>query len=140
MNTSFANTLNHLRNARHLTATELAARAEVPQSLISGLETGNRVIGEYAARKIGKALQLQGTALDDFIYQAINDCSEKVLTTFKDYPAVLINLVAAKLQEQGILPDRINQCVRRTAGNDADAALSLDNGQEAFIKLEVDYA
>ena len=139
-NNTFGIKLNNLRTSRHLTSAELADRASVPPSLISGLQSGTRVVGEYTARKIGKALHLTGEELEDFIYLAINGCSEKVLNASKAYPAILINLVASKLQEQGISPDEINQCVRRPKKNDADAALYLDNGKEAFIKLEVAYA
>lgn len=140
MNNTFANTLHQLRTSLHLTSAELADKANVPRSLISGLQSGTRVVGEYTAKKIGKALNLTGVELEDFIYLAINACSEKVLITSKAYPAMLINLVAAKLQEQGILADKINQCVRRPINNDADAALYLDDGKEAFIRLEVAYA
>ncbi len=140
MENHFATKLLNLRTSHHLTSAELATKANVPPSLISGLQSGNRVIGEYNARKIGKALQLTSDELEDFIYLAISQCSEKVLTASKAYPAAIINLVATKLQEEGILPDKISQCVRRPNRDDADAALYLDDGKEAFIKLEVTYA
>ncbi len=140
MNHTFANTLHQLRTSLHLTSAELADKANVPRSLISGLQSGNRVVGEYTAKKIGTALNLTGQELEDFIYLAINACSEKVLNASKAYPAVLINLVAAKLQEHGILPSKISQCEHRPKMNDADAVLSLDNGKEAFIRLEVTMA
>lgn len=135
MDNAFGNKLAQLKNSRHLTSAELASKANVPPSLISGLLSNTRVIGEYAARKIGNALQLADDELEDFVYLAINRCSEKVLTASKGYPAILLNLVAAKLQEAGILPNKINRCTRKQ--NEADAALYLDGGQEAFIKLEV---
>lgn len=137
MDNNFATKLYNLRTSHHLTSAELAIKANVPPSLISGLQSGNRVIGEYNARKIGKALHLTGDELEEFIYLAISQCSEKVLTASKNYPAAIINLVASKLQEQGILPEKISQCVRRPKKNDADAALYLDDGKEAFIKVEV---
>lgn len=139
MNHTFANTLYQLRTSHHLTSTELATKANVPPSLISGLQTGNRVIGEHAARKIGQALHLTGTELEDFVYLAINDCSEKVLQSSKNYPAELLNLVATELLEIGIVPDKIRKCIRRPQRDKAKAALFLDDGREAFINLEVAY-
>ena len=139
-NNTFGVKLNNLRTSRHLTSAELASRANVPPSLISGLQSGSRVVGEYTARKIGKALHLTGEELEDFVYLAINGCSEKVLNASKAYPAEVLNLVAGKLQAIGILPDAIRQYVRHPGADDVNAALYLDNGKEAFIKLEVAYA
>ena len=134
-NNIFAEKLNSLRKARHLTTGELATKAGVGQPLISGLISGDRIIGEYSARKIGTALQLMGSELEDFIYMAINGCSEKVLQQSKAYPAELLNLIACKLQNHGILPHKISRCIRNE--NDADAALYLEDGSEARIKLEL---
>lgn len=136
-NNTFANKLNALRIARHLTTSELARKAGVGQPLISGLISGDRIIGEYSARKIGAALQLVGNDLEDFVYLAINGCSQKVLQQSKDYPAELLNLIASKLQLLGILPDRISRCTREPAAKEADAAVYLDDGKEALIRLEV---
>ena len=136
MNTiTFANTLNTLRKERHLTVRELSKLAKMGQPLISGLQQGNRRIGEYAARKLGTALQLKDEELDDFIYQAINDCSEKVLNSSKAYPAELLNLVAGELDSLGIMPDKITKCVRKS--KNADATLILNDGRSATINLEI---
>lgn len=139
MNNTFANKLSDLRTTRGFTSTELAHRAGVPQSLICGLQKQNRVIGEYAARKIGKALQLSGNELEDFVYLAINDCSDKVLQAFKDYPAEVLNLIAGELKAFGIPANKISRCVRHPKGDGADAGLYLNDGTQALIKLEVAY-
>ena len=139
MNNTFANKLSNLRIGRGFSSTELAHRAEVPESLICGLQKQNRVIGEYAARKIGKALQLSGRELEDFVYLAINNCSEKVLQSFKGYPAEVLNLIAGELYASGISANKISRCVRHPKGDDANAALYLDDGTQALIKLEVAY-
>src|SRR4051812_11505941 len=121
---TFSEKLNSLRRDCKLTVYQLAARAGVPQSLISGLSTSNRVIGENNARKIGEALQLSGDELESFIYLAINACSEKVLQDSKRYPAEILNLIATELQSFGITAETINRCVRKPRFNDstADAA------------------
>jgi transcriptional regulator with XRE-family HTH domain len=136
MNTNtFANTLNALRKERHLTVRELSKLANVGEPLISGLQQGNRRIGECAARKLGTALKLIGQELDTFIYQAINNCSEKVLNSSKAYPAELLNLVAGELNSLGISPDWIARCVRKP--QNADATVFLNDGRSATINLEV---
>ena len=135
---TFGNRLNKLKIARGLSSVELARKAGISEGLLSGLIHDQRVIGEYAAKKIGNALQLTGSELEEFVYAAINNCSEKVLEASKHYPAELINLVASRLQESGITPDEINRCVRKEDG--ADAALTLKDGRQATISLELAFA
>ena len=77
---SFSEQLSTLRQNAQLTNQELADDAHVPASLIAGLQSGKRRIGEYQARKIGKALNLTGADLESFIFNAINNCSEKKFT------------------------------------------------------------
>jgi transcriptional regulator with XRE-family HTH domain len=134
---TFGNRLNTLRKQRNLTVHQLAKLAGVHKSLISGLNTDSRVIGEYNARKIGNALQLDGNELDNFIYLAINQCSEKILEQYKGCPAEVLNLVGDILAKAGIAPNRIKACVRKPS--DADATLYLDDGKAALINVEVAY-
>ena len=136
-NSTFSNRLNTLRQARNLTVRELAQHAGVSGGLISGLIHNYRVIGELTARKIGEALQLSGAELENFIYLAINNCSEKILETSKPYPAEILNLVASELYFLGVMPDSICGCIRKPAFDDADASLLLTDGRKATINLEV---
>lgn len=130
--------INDLRIKRTLTVNQLAQQAQVPASLISGLQTNHRVIGENNARKIGTALKLDGEELKDFIYLAINQCSEKVLEEAKSYPAEVLNLIAVRLRAMGILPDQILHCDHNPMLNDTDAALILSDGTTALINLRID--
>ena len=134
-NNTFGNTLNKLRQERNLTVQELAKLSNVSQPFISNLIHGHRIVGEYTARKIGTALQLHGKEWEDFIFLAINGCTEKVLTASKNYPAEILNLIAVELSSLGILPAKINRCVRQS--EDADAALHLNDGRAAYINIEV---
>ena len=138
LNNTFGNKLNNLKIARGLSSAELARKCGISEGLLSGLIRDRRVIGEYQAKKIGNALQLTGNELEEFVYAAINNCSEKVLKSSKQYSAELINLVTSKLQESGITPDEINRCVRKENG--ADAALTLKDGRQATISLELAFA
>lgn len=132
---SFGDTLNKLRKARNLTVQQLADRAGVGQSLISGLQTGHRVVGENNARKIAQALNLSGEDFEEFVYLAINDCTERVLCDFRKYPAEVLNLIADELQSFGITPEVITHCARGTAGT----TVYLKDGREASINAEVVY-
>ena len=132
---TFAQRLNRLRKERNLTVEKLARMALVPKSLISGLQTNTRKIAEYQARKIGVALTLHESDLEDFIFSAINNSSSKVLNSSKAYPAEVLNLIAGELQALGILPNSITRCVRKQ--QDADAALYLNDGMTALINVEV---
>ena len=133
-NNIFGHKLNILRQERNLTVQELARLSEVSQPLISNLIHGHRVIGEYTARKIARALLLRGEEQEEFVHLAINACSERVLNSYKTYPSEVLNMVAGALDSLGILPDQIARCVRRP---DEDAELYLNDGRSAFINLEV---
>ena len=136
MNNNFGNNLNNLKIAHGLSSVELAHKASISAGLLSGLIHNQRVIGEYTARKIGKALHLDCDELEDFVYLAINNgCSEKVLSSFKDYPSQVLNLVASELSDLGIPANQIKHCVRNC--DNTDAALYLDNGTKAIIRLEI---
>ena len=127
---SFSEQLSTLRQNAQLTNQELADDAHVPASLIAGLQSGKRRIGEYQARKIGKALNLTGADLESFIFNAINNCSEKVLEESKGYPAELLNLLARQLRLSGVLPNNVTGWnVQKNA-----ADLVLSNGGKAHLE------
>jgi transcriptional regulator with XRE-family HTH domain len=133
MNNTFSSHLQQLRKNATLTNRELADLADVPESLISGLQNNNRRVGEYQARKIGLALKLEGAALDDFIYEAINTCTEKVLDAFVGYPAELLNLLASQLRKAGILPETIYDYTV----SDGDVSLTLTDGKKATLLTQL---
>jgi len=138
---SFGEKLNTLRIQRKLTVHQLAERANVPASLLYGLKTDSRVIGENNATKIGVALGLTGKDLEMFVFEAINHASERVLQQYKSYPAEVINFLAIRLQALGIPPDQISRCIldpqfKHTEG---DAALILNDGTRAMIDLNITY-
>ena len=137
MNNSFPTQLKQLRKAARLTNEELARLADVPESLLSGLQTGSRKVGEYQARKIGTALKLKDEALKQFIFSAINTCSEKVLSDSKGYPAELLNLIALQLRRAGVLAESICGC--KIAGNEQEQNVTLDlrNGKSASLKTQL---
>jgi len=126
----FSEQLSNLRIEAQLTNQELADDAAVPASLIAGLQSGKRRIGEFQATKIGKALNLEGAALEQFVYDAINNCTEKVLEESKGYPAELLNLLARQLRQAGVLPNNVTGwSVQKNA-----ADLVLTNGGKAHLE------
>jgi transcriptional regulator with XRE-family HTH domain len=137
---TFGEKLNTLRSRLELTTLQLATRASVPQSLISGLQAGSRRIGEDNARKIGMALELSDWELEEFVYLAINDSAEKVLDEYKGYPAEVLNLVAAELQQSGIQAQDVGRCVlhpKLRNGDSPDAAVYLRDGRSVIIEVKV---
>jgi len=133
MKENFADRLIELRTQRGLTNVKLAERADVPCSLIAGLQSGKRRVGEMQARRIGVALGLQATELETFIFDAINQCSEKVLNESRDYPAELLNRLAILLRKAGILPEQVCDC---TVVGD-DLALVLVNGKQVTVETKL---
>ena len=137
MTTQFASQLHNLRIDAKLTNNDLARLAGVPESLISGLQNGNRRIGEYQARKIGNALKLTGDELEQFVYAAVDTCTEKVLGHAKAYPSQLLNLVALQLHRAGISADSIFDCDVTGNQHEQDVTLRLGGGKTASIKTQL---
>ena len=137
MNETFSSQLHRLRTAARLTNEALARLADVPESLVSGLQNDNRRIGEYQARKIGTALRLQGDELEQFIYDAINNCSQKVLVRARSYPAQLLNLLAVQLQRAGIGADTIRGLTVDGDDFEQDVQLTLTSGKQATLKTHL---
>ena len=135
---TFGEKLNTLRRNRNLTVQQLAVRAGVPASLISGLQTNSRQIGENNARKIANALRLVGEDFEQFVYAAINTSVERVLDSSKGYPAEMLNLLASELRLSGIAPEQVMKCVLHPHQSDApDALLYLNDGSRAMIRVEI---
>jgi transcriptional regulator with XRE-family HTH domain len=137
MNEPFSSLLQRLRTAAHLTNEALAKLADIPESLISGLQNDNRRIGEYQARKLGAALQLHGEDLEQFILQAINTCTEKVLEEAKPYPAHLLNLLAVQLHQAGIKAGDIGDFTIVGDPLEQKIILSLNGDRQATLTTQL---
>ena len=140
MQNTFGNTLTTLRARLNLTVQDLANKAKVNPTLVSGLQNAKRQIGENNARKLGSALNLSGGELENFVYAAINECSERVMDDCKMYPAEVLNLCARHLQEQGISGEQISRCVLKPKlqdGREPDAVVYLIDGRTALIELKI---
>ena len=135
--TSFSQTLQSLRADAQLTNNELARLAEVPESLISGLQNDNRRVGEYQAMKIGRALKLTGAKLEQFVYDAINTCTEKILNTAKPYHSQLLNLVAVQLHRAGIPAESIQDFSMAGDEYGQDVTLTLGSGRTATLRTQL---
>ena len=137
MNEPFSTLLSRLRRNAKLTNIELAQQARVSRSLIPGLQSGKRRIGEYQARKLGVALGLAGDALDEFILRAIDECSEKLLRASLPYPAPLLNLLARQLRTAGIEPDQVSECVVIEDSDEAEATIHLNDGRTVRLETKL---
>lgn len=139
MKNDFPNLLSRLRRDAKLTNIQLAESAPVSRSLIAGLQSGKRCVGEYQARKIGKALGLSDKGLDDFIFSGIDRCTEKVLVESFPYPAELLNLVARILRRGGITPEKISDYWVQVESGVSIVKIILADGRSAHLesKLEI---
>lgn len=132
----FPETLNTLRRSAQLTNRELARKAKVPESLISGLQNGNRRVGETNARQIAHALELTGEQLEDFVLEAIDTSTRKLLKEAQDYPSRLLNLVAHQLRRAGVVPELVTNYT--VTGNEQDrVTLLLADGRKALIAMNL---
>lgn len=136
----FGDKLSRLRKGRNWTNRQLAANASVPSSLIAGLQAGSRSVGEYQAHKIGLALGLDGPELDSFVLEAVNTCTEKVLSEAKGYPSLFLNFIAKQLRSAGIQPhDLTNFQVIQSVEGPA-LRMHLDGGRTAELHSTLRYA
>lgn len=139
-NEEFKSKLSRLRKGRNWTNRQLAANASVPSSLIAGLQSGSRSVGEYQARKIGVALGLDGPELDTFVMDAVNTCTEKVLSEAKGYPSLFLNFIAKQLRSAGIQPhDLTNFQVIQSVEGPA-LRMILNGGRTAELHSTLRYA
>lgn len=129
--------IQRLRGVRRLTIRELARQADVSHAVIAGLQSGKRVIGEVQATKIAAALGLRGEELEEFVINAINECSEKVLTDAKSYPAQLLNLLALQLRNAGIAGETIHQCAVKGDAVHQDVTLWLAGNRQVHLKTQL---
>ena len=138
MNDSFPHTLKRLRHSANLTNKALGELADVPESLVSGVQAGSRRIGEKQARKIGGALGLRGDELEEFILAAIDTCTEKVLDAVLSYPAKLINFLPLMLQRIGINAFAVSDYSVTGDEKAQTMTLGLNDGEtiQVTIKLE----
>ena len=136
----FSDYLTQLRTSAGLSNRELAVKAEVPRTLIAGLQSGRRRVGEYQASKIGKALGLHNEDMDSFVLSAVNTCTEKVLNDAKEYPSSFINLVARQLRMAGISPQTLRNYQVNAIGSDQVVKLYLDDGRIAQLSSSLSFA
>lgn len=139
-NEEFGNLLSRLREREELSNRELAAKADVPHSLIAGLQSGRRRVGEMQALRIGNALGLNGVDLDSFVMAAVNTCSEKVLKQANEYPSTFLNLVAKQLRVAGILPKNLRTFQINGSESRQEVKLYLNDGRVAQLSSTLQFA
>lgn len=138
MTEPFSTLLRCLRKDAKFTNAQLANRAEVPPSLISGLQTRKRRVGEFQARKIGRALHLQGEQLEAFVLRAVDTCTEKVLNESAPYPAELLNFLPKQLLQDGVSADAIDGIhVTVARGKPGNIQLFLIDGRQATLTTQL---
>ena len=140
MNKDFSSKFTRLRTDARLTNRELARLSDVPESTVAGLQTGSRRVGEYQARKLGKAFNLTGEALEEFVLQAINECTEKVLTSSLPYPSHLLNLLAVQLKKAGIGAEAIHNFEVSGDERKQDVRFILGSGKSVTLTTHLQYA
>ena len=104
----FKDLLKSKRKELGLTSKELSKQAAVSESLLSGLQSGNRRIGEKQASRIASALGLINQDERDFIFMAMNESTQRLLESSKAYPVEILNSLPGLLRKKGILPENIN--------------------------------
>ena len=140
MNNEFSTRLTTLRTDARLTNRELARLSDVPASTVAGLQTGSRRVGEYQARKLGKAFNLGGEELEEFVLQAINGCAEKILTASLPYPSHLLNLLAVQLKKAGIGAEAIHNFEVTGDEQKQNVRFTLGSGKAVTLTTHLQYA
>ena len=127
----FKDLLKSKRKELGLTSKELSKQAAVSESLLSGLQSGNRRIGEKQASRIASALGLMEQERSDFIFMAMNESRQRILASSKAYPVEILNSLPGLLRNKGVLPENINSA----RIFDSLLEISLESG--AIVRLHV---
>jgi transcriptional regulator with XRE-family HTH domain len=134
---SFSERLKNMRANAKLTNRGLARLAKVPESLISGLQNEKRRVGELQASRIGEALGLAGNGLKDFVCQAINTCTQRLLHEAKAYPAEVINFLPQQLKDAGISAESIFRCTVDGDSTQQSLTIWLSGDRQAVLRTEL---
>ena len=121
------------RKALYLSGKELSKRACVPETLVSGLQNDSRKIGEVQATRIGKALDLSGNELQEFVYMALNESKGRLLNSSKIYCAEILNYLPNLISIHGIRAEEIADAAILKEG----IKLSLKSGSTATVSAHV---
>ena len=78
--------------------------------------------------------------MEQFILQAIDTCTEKVLCESKNYPAELLNLIARQLRKAGIVAESIHDFDVTGDERKQDVTLILCSGKSATLTTHLQYA
>lgn len=105
----FKDLLKSKRKELGLTSKELSELASVPESLLSGVQTGNRRIGEKQASRIASGLGLLEDEHSDFVFMAMNESRDRLLDLSEDYPVETLNFLPMLLRKMGISPEMISE-------------------------------
>ena len=131
----FKDLLISKRKALGLTSKELSKQSSVSESLLSGLQSGNRRIGEKQASRIASALGLKKQEKSDFIFMAMNESTQRLLESSKSYPVDVLNSLPGLLRNKGVLPENINSA----RIFDTFLEISLDSGDviRVYVNLSL---
>ena len=105
----FKDLLKSKRKELGITSKELSELASVSESLLSGLQTGNRRIGEKQASRIASGLGLLGEEHSDFVFMAMNESRDRLLESSEDYPVETLNFLPLLLRKMRISPEMISE-------------------------------
>ena len=133
----FGETLSSLRKKAQFSNRELAEEAQVPRSFIAGVQAGSRKIGEIQALKLADALGLDQAAQRDFVLEAVNTCSEKVLKASQEYPATLINMLPLFLGESGIKAQDVTSCRIESTAEGMRVRIQMNNGSAFMLSPQL---
>jgi len=129
----FKDLLISKRKALGLTSKELSKQSSVSESLLSGLQSGNRRIGEKQASRIASALGLIKQDERDFIFMAMNESTQRLLESSKAYPVEILNSLPGLLRNKGVLPENIN----RARILDSFLEISLESGDVVRVYVNL---
>ena len=129
----FKDLLISKRKALGLTSKELSKQSSVSESLLSGLQSGNRRIGEKQASRIASALGLKKQEKSDFIFMAMNESTQRLLESSKSYPVEVLNSLPGLLRNKGVLPENINSA----RIFDAFLEISLESGDVVRVYVNL---
>jgi transcriptional regulator with XRE-family HTH domain len=121
----FKDLIKNKRTELNLTSKELSKLSRVSESLLSGLQSGTRRIGEKQAYRIASALGLEEDEHCKFVFAAMNESTQRLLESSRSYPVEILNFLPTLLRNRGIPPDSI----LNSSALEERIEISLSNGK-----------
>ena len=144
---TFGSWIKDLRHKAHLSQRDFGAIINLPHSLISVIESGDRAVGAGLAEKLADALKLNNEERDNFLILAASTRKrDKLVGYARTMPSQALYFLPKVLRQTGVGQDNVKSAVlsRGKTGTGSAASdvllLELNDGKQIRCTLALEAA